>query len=147
MTLMDDHDHHVGVGLTAIALEADAAVGAGHVVEKLLGVLADERLLVVTRDVMPGDAIIIHVVQDGHAGLGGAVDVVLCIVRLPDLLVAGLRPWIEGPAYRCLVGGWHFLAIRRPEPAIEGLGLKITSIFAALEVAETSGCPDIWNIV
>lgn len=106
VTLMDhDHDHHVGVGLTAIALEAEAAVGAGHVVEKLLVVLADERLLVVTRDVVPGDAVIIHVVQDGHAGFGGAVDVELGIVRLFGLLVAGLRPRIERPAYRCLVSG------------------------------------------
>lgn len=100
---MDDHDHHVGVRLTA--LEADATVGAGHVVEKLLGVLANERLFVVTRDVMPGDAVIIHVVQDGQARFGGTVDVVLGIVRLSGLLVAGLRPRIERPAYRCLVGG------------------------------------------
>lgn len=144
---MDDHDHHVGVRLTAIALEADAAVGAGHVVEKLLGVLADERLLVVTRDVVPSDAVIVHVVQDSQARLGSAVDVVLGIVRLPGLLVASLRPRVERPACRCLVGGCHFLAICRPEPAVQRLGLEITTVLATLKVAETSGCPDVWNIV
>lgn len=133
--------------LTAIALEANTAVGAGYVVEQLLRVLADEWFLMVTRDVMPGDAVVVNIVQDGHAGLVGAVDVILGVVRLPDFLVAGLWPWIEAPTVRHLVGGCHLFAIRRPEPAEQGLGLEITSIFAALEVAETSRRPDVRNVV
>lgn len=101
----------------------------------------------VTRDVVPGDAVVVNIVQDGQAGLVGAVDVILGVVRLPDLLVAGLRPRIEAPAVRCLVGGCHLLAIRRPEPTIQGLGLEVTSILATLEVAETSGRPDVRNVV
>jgi len=96
---------------------------------------------------VPGDAVIVNVVQDGQAGLVGAVDVILGIVRLLDLLVAGLRPWIEAPTVRHLVSGCHLLAIRRPEPAIQSLGLEVTSILAALEVAETSRCPDIRNVI
>lgn len=101
-----------------IALETNTAVGAGHVVEQLLGVLADERFLMVTRDVVPGDAVVVNVVQDGQAGLVGTVDVILGIVRLSDLLVAGLRPRIVAPTVRRLVGRCHLLAIRRPEPAV-----------------------------
>lgn len=130
-----------------IALEANTAVSAGHVVEQLLRVLADERFLMVTCDVVPGDAVVVNVVQNGHAGLVGAVDIILGVVRLPDLLVAGLRPRIEAPTVRRLVGGCHLLAIRRPEPTIQGFGLEITSVLAALEVAETSGRPDIRNVV
>lgn len=133
--------------VTAIALEANTAIGAGHVVEQLLGVLADEWFFMVTRDIVPGDAVVVNVVQDGHAGLVGAVDVILGIVRLSDLLVAGLRPRIETPTIRHLVGGCHLLAIRRPEPPVQGFGLEVTSIFAALEVAETSGRPDVRNVI
>lgn len=134
---MDDRNHHVGGRrlVTAMVLQTDAAVGAGHVVEQLLGVLADERLLVVARDIVPGDAVIVDVVQDRHAGLVGAVDVILGIVRLSCLLVAGLRPWIEAPSVRHLVGGCHLLAIGRPEPAVKSFGLEVTSIFTAFEVA------------
>lgn len=142
----DDRDQRES-RLTAIALEADAAVGAGNIVQQLLGVLADERLLVVARDVVPGDAVVVDVVQDGHAGLVGAVDVELGVVRLSDLLVAGLGPRVEGPAIRRLVRRRHLLAIRRPEPAVQGLGLEVTSVLAALEVAETPGRPDVRHVV
>jgi len=133
--------------LTAIALEANTAVGAGHVVEQLLRVLADERFLMVARDVVPGDAVVVYVVEDGQAGLVGAVDVILGIVRLLDLLVAGLRPRIEAPAVGRLVGGCHLLAIRRPEPTVQRFGLEVTSVLTTLEVAETSRRPDVRNIV
>ena len=101
----------------------------------------------VTRNVVPGDAIVVNVVQDGQAGFVGTIDVIFGIIRLPDLLVAGLRPWIETPTIRHLVGGCHLLAIRRPEPTIQRLGLEIASILAALEVTETSRRPDVRNIV
>lgn len=101
----------------------------------------------VARDVVPGDAVVVNVVQDGQAGLVGAVDVVFGIVRLSDLLVAGLRPRIEAPTVRRLVGGCHLLAIRRPEPAVQGFRLEVTSILAALEVTETPGRPDVRNVV
>jgi len=102
---------------------------------------------VVTRDVVPGDAVVVNIVQDGHAGFVGAVDVILGIVWLLELLMARLRPRIEAPTVRHLVGGCHLLAIRRPEPAVQGLGLEVASVFAALEVAETSGRPDVRNVV
>lgn len=38
-----------------------------HVVQELLTVLADERLLVVTGDVVPLDSVVIDVVENAHA--------------------------------------------------------------------------------
>jgi len=102
---------------------------------------------VVARDVMPGDAIVVDVVQDRHAGFVGAVDVILGVVRLPDLLMAGLRPGVKAPAVRCLVRWSHLLAVRRPEPSVQRLGLEVTSVLAALEVTQAAGRPDVRHVV
>lgn len=91
-------------------LESDSSVGGSHVVEELIAVLADEGLLVVAGDVMPGDAVAIHVVQHGETGLVRSVDVKLCVVGLTDLLVPGLAPGIEAETVGNLVGRSHLLA-------------------------------------
>ena len=120
------------------ASEADAAVGAGDVVEELVAVLADEGLLVVAGDVVPGDAVVVDVVEDREAGLLGAVDVELGVVGLAGLLVTGLRPGVEAPSSGQLVRGGHLFTVRRPEPAVDRLGFQVTSVLAALEVAEAA---------
>lgn len=84
-------------------LKSDAPVGGGYVVEQLLVVLADEGLLVVAGNVVPRDAVIVHVVQDGQAGLVRAVDVELRVVGLPELLVASLAPRVESESSGDLV--------------------------------------------
>lgn len=78
--------------------QAEAGVGAGDVVKQLVGVLADDGLLVVAGHVVPCDTVIVHVVEDAEAGLGSTVDVELSVVRLALLLVASLRPWVVAPA-------------------------------------------------
>ena len=78
--------------------QTEAGVGAGDVVEEFVGVLADDGLLVVAGDVVPRDAVVVHVVEDAEAGLGGGVDVELGVVGLTQLLVAGLRPRVVAPA-------------------------------------------------
>ena len=50
-------------------LEWDLRVAGADKVEQLLAVLADEGLLMVASDVVPLDAIIVEVVQDGQARL------------------------------------------------------------------------------
>ena len=50
-------------------LEGDLRVAGADKVEQLLAVLADEGLLVVASDVVPLDAIVVEVVQDGQARL------------------------------------------------------------------------------
>jgi len=72
------------------------------ILEKLLRVLADEGLGVVAGDVMPLDSVIVDVVQNSHAGLHGAVDIELRVVRLGHVvgdelsLVAGEGPGLVG---------------------------------------------------
>ena len=50
-------------------LERDFGVAGADKVEQLLAVLADERFLVAASDVVPLDAIVVEVVQDGQARL------------------------------------------------------------------------------
>ena len=55
--------------LSVKCLERDLWVAGADKVEQLLAVLANEGLLVVASDVVPLDAIIVEVVQDGQARL------------------------------------------------------------------------------
>lgn len=91
-------------------LESDSSVCGSHVVEEFIAVLADEGLLVVAGDVMPGDTVVVHVVQHGEAGFIRSVDVKLCVVGLTDLFVSGLTPGIEAETVGNLVGRSHLLA-------------------------------------
>ena len=50
-------------------LERNLGVAGADKVKQLLAVLADEGLLVVASDIVPLDAIVVEVVQDGQAGL------------------------------------------------------------------------------
>ena len=50
-------------------LEADARVAGADEVEQLVAVLADEGLEVVAGHVVPVDAVVVEVVQDGQARL------------------------------------------------------------------------------
>lgn len=50
-------------------LERDFGVAGADKVEQLLAVLADEGFLVAASDVVPLDAIVVKVVQDGQARL------------------------------------------------------------------------------
>ena len=50
-------------------LEGDLWVAGADKVEQLLAVFADERFLVAASDVVPLDAIVVEVVQDGQARL------------------------------------------------------------------------------
>lgn len=79
-------------------LQLDASVGGLDVVEEFLGVFADERLLVVTSNVVPRNSVVVNVVQNTQAGFVGAIDVEFGIVGLSLLLVTGLTPWIVSPA-------------------------------------------------
>lgn len=46
-------------------LQTNAWVRGGHIVQQLLGVFADEGLLVVACNIMPSNAIVVDVVKDG----------------------------------------------------------------------------------
>lgn len=101
----------------------------------------------VAGNVVPGDTIIVHVVQDAQAGLAGLVDVVLGVIGLGLLLVSSLAPGVVGPTRGHLVGLGDLVAGRRPEPSEEVLGLQIGASLAPFEVAETARGPDVGNVV
>jgi hypothetical protein len=102
---------------------------------------------VVAGYVVPGDAVVVDVVEDREAGLLGAVDVELGVVGLAGLLVAGLGPGVEAPASGQLVRRGHLLPVGRPEPAVDRLGLEVASVFATLEVAESTRRPDVRHVI
>lgn len=129
------------------SLKTDSAIGAGDVVEEFVAVLAHEGLLVVASNVVPGDAVVVYVVEDRQAGLLGAVDVELSVVGLTLLLVSGLGPGVEAPASWGLVGRGHLFAVGGPEPSVDRLGLQVTTVLATLEVAQTTGRPDVGHVV
>lgn len=70
--------------------QTDARVSTGDIIEEFLVILAHDGLLVVAGDVVPCDAVVVHVVKYTQARLGGAVDVELGVVGLTLLLVASL---------------------------------------------------------
>lgn len=96
---------------------------------------------------MPGDAIVVHVVQDGQALLLGLVNVVFSVVGLWALLVTGLGPGVVAPSLRNAVGGLDLLAGCGPEPSVHVLGLQIGTVLAASEIADATGGPDVGHIV
>lgn len=129
------------------SLQPNAAIGGRDVIKQLFGIFANDGLLVVAGDVVPRDAVVVDVVEDRQARLAGLVDVELRVVGLALFLVAGGGPRVVVPAVGGLVGWRHLFAVRGPEPSVDALGLEILAVFAALEVAQSSGCPDVWDIV
>lgn len=101
----------------------------------------------VARDVVPSDAVVVDVVQHGHARFRRAVDVELGVVRLALLFVAGRGPGVVAPPGRHLGRGGDLLARRRPEPAVHVLRLEVGPVLAALEVAEAARRPDEGHVV
>lgn len=128
-------------------LQSDAPICGRHVVEQLLIVFTDNWFLVVAGHVVPSDAIVVDVVQDGQAGFTGSVDVEFRVVGLPLLLVSRLRPRVVAPSVWCLVRRGHLFAVRRPEPSVEALGFQVGTVLAALEVAQASRRPDVRHVI
>lgn len=133
--------------LKSTVLQTNAWVRGSHVVQQFLGIFAHNRFLVVASNVVPSDTVIVHVVQHRQAGFGCLVDVEFGIVWLWDLLVTRLAPWVVAPAVGDLVRGWNLLAVVGPEPSVDALRFQIRTVFASLEVTQTTGRPDVWDIV
>ena len=123
-------------------LELDARVGGSHVLEKSGRVFADDRLGVVTADVVPLESILVDVVQHAEAGLGGLVDVELGVIGLRLLEVASRTPRLVRPTGGRLVGGRQFHSRARPEPTVDDERLEIFAV-ASLEIAQAAARPDV----
>lgn len=127
-------------------LQTDSPVGGGDIVKQLIAVLADEWFLMVARHVMPGNAIIVHIIKNCKAGFICSIDIELCIVWLANLFVPSLTPGIEAKTIGNLAGRGHLLACGWPKPAIDVLRLQVTTILTTLEVTEATTGPDVGNI-
>lgn len=92
----------------------------------------------IASNVMPSNAIVVDVVENGQARFSCSVDVKLSVVGLRLLLVAGLGEGIVVPAWWHLVSGSDLLAGGGPEPSQDVFGFQIGSVFTALEVTEPS---------
>lgn len=117
-------------------LKFEARVGGSDELEERGRVLADDVLGVVAANVVPDDAVLVDVVEDSQAGLGRLVDFELGVIRLGPLEVTRGAPGLAGPTGWLLVGGGELDARAGPEPSVDAEGLKIRSVFAALEVAQ-----------
>lgn len=128
-------------------LQTNSLICGRHIVQQLLGIFADKRFLVVASNIMPCDAIVVHVIQNGQARFAGLVDVEFGIIGLWDFFVSCLRPRVVAPTLWNAVGRLDLLAGRWPKPTEQILWLQIGTSFASLEVAQTTGRPDVWHIV
>lgn len=111
MMLMKNRDIVSACGDNDLS-QTDATVGICDITEELFGIFTDERFLMVASNVMPSNTIVVNIVKYRQARFIGAVDIVLRVIRLSDLLVSSLRPWVEAPARWYLIGRCHFFTIR-----------------------------------
>lgn len=127
-------------------LKNNARVFTPNVVQQKFAVLTDEGLFVVASDIVPFDSILVDVVEDAHARLGGHVDVELGVVGLRAAGVALVAPGLVSPVGWGLVGGGHLGVGVGPEPAEDVEGLQVFALVAALEVTQAAGCPDVAEV-
>lgn len=121
-------------------LQAHIGISGAHKIKQLIGILADEGLDVMAGDVVPLDAIVVEVVQNGKAALVIALGS-LAVIRLRLVVAARVRP-VAGVALRC---GSNLAARAGPEPAVLIGRLQIGPI-AASEIALSARCPDVTHI-
>lgn len=128
-------------------LQPNAAIRSRDVIQKLFGILADDRFFVVASNVVPSNTVVVNIIEDGQTCFTGLVDVEFGIVGLSLLLVSSRRPRVVVPTVWWLVGRRHLLPVRGPEPTVEAFRFQIRTVFATLEVAEPSRCPDVRNVI
>lgn len=118
-------------------------VGVASKSQELIGVLAHPGLDVVAGNVVPFDAIVVEVVENGDAGLVGAGLGELAVVGLPLAGAAGVGP-VADPAEGA-VGGGDTGGRAGPEPAVDERGLQVGPV-AAVKVALAAGGPDVLDL-
>ena len=89
----------------------------------------------VAGDVVPGDAVVVDIIQHGQTRFRRLVDVEFGVIRLRHLFMPGLTPRIVRPTRNGTIGRVEFTSRRRPEPSVQTLRLEIRPSFATFEVA------------
>lgn len=131
---------HLSHRISYYKLQTDIGIPRAHKVQQFIGVLADEGLDVMAGDVVPLDAIVIEVIQNGEATLVIALRR-LAIIGLGLIVATGLRP-IASVALR---GGSNFATRSRPEPTVLVWWLQIGPV-AASKVALATRGPNVAHI-
>lgn len=124
------------------ALNSNIWIRVAHVLQQRIVLLADERLAMMARNVVPVNAIVVEVVQHGQAVLVGTALLQFAIVWLRLANAAICRPIV----LVAIVGGRKFLQFSGPEPAVDGNRLQIGTI-AALEVTNAAGGPNVLDLL
>lgn len=101
----------------------------------------------ITGNVVPGNTVIVNVIQDRETGFAGTVYVEFRVIWLSLFLVSGGGPGIVAPSVGHLIGWGHLFAIRGPEPAVQVLGFQIGTVFASFKVAQAARGPNIRHII
>jgi len=117
-----------------VCLEGHFRVARADKVEQLLAVLADEGFLVVASNIVPLDAIVVEVVQDGQAWLAL---IVFAVVGLWAAITTSVGPVTEST----LIGRWDLSFGARPEPPVDDGWLQISAV-ASVKVAFATASPD-----
>lgn len=123
-----------GTVVIAGGLEGDFRVAGADKVEELLAVLADEWFLVVAGHIVPLDAVVVKVVEDGEAGL---TLVIFAVVWLRAAVTAGVGPVTQS----ALIGGWDLGFGAGPEPSVDDGRLQVGAA-ATVEIAFAAASPD-----
>lgn len=111
--------------------------------EEFFGVFAHPRLDVMASNVVPFDAIVVEVVEDGNAGLVGTGLRELSVVGLRSTTTAGGGP-VTAPSEGG-VGGGNTGAGTGPEPSVDNRGLEISAV-AAVKVTLAARSPGVFDV-
>lgn len=120
-------------------LEGQFRVAGADKVEELFAILANEWLLVVASNIVPLDAVIVEVVEDGQARLAF---VVFAVVGLRAAITTGVGPVAQG----ALVGGRDLGLRTGPEPSVDDGWLQIGAV-ASVKVAFAAASPDVLDAI
>lgn len=93
----------------------------------------------VASNIVPLDAIVVEVVQNGQARLAL---IIFAVVGLWATITTSAGPVTKS----ALVGGWDLGFGARPEPSIDDSWLKISAV-ASIEVAFATASPDVLDAI
>jgi hypothetical protein len=122
-------------------LEASVWMGLPHILEQLVTVLADKRLFVIARNVVPDYPVLVVVVEHGQAGLvviPGQLElpvVGLAVSTAPSWTPVTLNPFVSGCHAKSDPGSG-------PKPTLDNGGLQVGTVLAVTKVALPTGSPN-----
>ena len=119
--------------------------------KEILNIFTNKHLLMVASSIMPGNSIIIDIIEHSQASFCRPVDLLFCIIWLWNIspsklgLVASVGPGLERPERRGRVGRSNPNTGPGPEPSSYIDWLEILTV-TSVEVAKTTRGPCIWDV-